>query len=143
MSALFDWLESRKELLGWLGILSIATLLAAALLGPLLAARIPVDYFVAPRRPHPSRRHPVVHGALRILKTALGAVLVVAGLAMLALPGQGLLTILLGLMLLEFPGKYRLERALVRRPLVLRVLNAMRRRAGAPPLIPPGPPGPS
>lgn len=123
-----DWLRSHQTLLEWLGILSISSLVAAVLLGPLLAARIPEDYFVAERRP------PVAHPVLRVLKTLLGAALVVAGIAMLVLPGQGILTILLGVMLMEFPGKYRLERALVRRRLVLRVLNAMRRRAGAPPL---------
>lgn len=125
---MLDWLRSHRVLLEWLGILSIASLVAAILFGPLLAARIPEDYFVAERRP------PTAHPLLRVLKTLLGAALVVAGIAMLVLPGQGLLTILLGLMLMEFPGKYKLERALVSRRFVLRILNAMRRRAGAPPL---------
>ena len=139
MSALLEWLESHRVLLEWLGILSVASVVAAVLLGPRLAARIPVDCFAASRRPHTVRRHPVVHWTLRVVKTALGAALVLAGVAMLALPGQGVLTILLGVMLLEFPGKYRMERAIVRRPVVLRVLNAMRRRAGAPPITLPGP----
>ncbi len=49
---------------------------------------------------------------------------------MLVTPGQGLLTLLIGLLLLNFPGKYRLERWLVRRPGVLRTLNWVRRRRG-------------
>ena len=36
------------------------------------------------------------------------------GVAMLALPGQGLLTMLVGIMLMNFPGKFRLEQALIR-----------------------------
>jgi hypothetical protein len=57
-------------------------------------------------------------------------VLVVAGLVMLVVPGQGLLTIVVGLMLLDFPGKYRLERWLATRPKVWQSINWLRRRAG-------------
>jgi hypothetical protein len=132
-----------KDVLWWLGVFSAASVVAAILFGPLLAARIPVDYFAGAVRPHPVRRHPVLHWTLRVVKTALGVVCIPAGIAMIALPGPGILTILLGVMLLEFPGKFRLERAIVRKPFVLKALNALRRRAGAPPLIPPGPDGPA
>jgi hypothetical protein len=37
-------------------------------------------------------------------------------LALPGVPGQGILTVLIGVMLLEFPGKRRLERAIVGRP---------------------------
>jgi hypothetical protein len=52
------------------------------------------------------------------------------GVAMLVLPGQGVLTIITGLLLLDFPGKYRFERWLVRRGPVLRGVNWLRDRAG-------------
>lgn len=71
-------------------------------------------------------------------KNALGALLLVLGAAMLVLPGQGLLTILVGLLLIDFPGKYRLERRLLGGPRVLRAINALRERWKKPPLeIPP------
>ena len=57
-----------------------------------------------------------------------------AGLAMLVLPGQGLLTMLIGLLLLDFPGKRALERRVVRRPKILAFLNRMRDRRGREPL---------
>jgi drug/metabolite transporter (DMT)-like permease len=41
------------------------------------------------------------HGWRRIARIALGVVLVIAGIAMLVLPGQGILTILLGLNLIK------------------------------------------
>ena len=63
------------------------------------------------------------------------AVFLVAGVAMLVLPGQGLLTILIGLMLISFPGKRGLERRIVGRPTILRILNGMRARRSLPPLI--------
>lgn len=53
-----------------------------------------------------------------------------AGLAMLALPGQGLLTLLLGFLMIDLPGKYRFEKWLVRRRWVHRPINWMRRSRG-------------
>jgi len=61
-------------------------------------------------------------------------VLILAGVAMLVLPGQGMLTIVLGIMLLNFPGKYRLERRVARMRPVARSINWMRARGGHPPL---------
>ena len=58
-----------------------------------------------------------------------------AGIAMLVLPGQGILTMLLGFILVDLPGKYRFERWLVTRPLALRSINLLRRRAGHDPLV--------
>jgi len=58
-----------------------------------------------------------------------------AGIAMLVLPGQGILAILGGIELMDFPGKYRLERWIVSRPAVLRSVNWLRRRMGRPPLV--------
>ena len=107
---------------------------------PWLVARIPADYFVGDRPPPPRSlrtgqpRHPASVWATRCLRNAAGLVLIAAGVAMLVLPGQGVLTILAGLMLTDLPGKRRLERSVVRRPLVLRGLNALRRRRRVEPL---------
>jgi hypothetical protein len=70
----------------------------------------------------------------RVLKNLLGLVLVLAGIAMMLLPGQGLLTVFVGLLLLEFPGKHRLERRLIGWGPIYRAINRLRRRAGRPPL---------
>ena len=61
--------------------------------------------------------------------------LVLMGLAMLVLPGQGVLTLLIGISLLDFPGKRKLEKKIVRAPTVHRAIDAIRRRAGQPPLL--------
>jgi hypothetical protein len=71
---------------------------------------------------------------LRFLKATLGVTFIIAGLAMLVLPGQGILTILVGMMLLNFPGKYQIERWLVTRRPVARSINWLRRRANKGPL---------
>jgi len=72
--------------------------------------------------------------ALLIGKNVLGYAFIVAGIIMLVLPGQGMLTILIGITLVNFPGRYRLERWFVSRRPVLRSINWLRRRAGQPPL---------
>ena len=68
-------------------------------------------------------------------KNLIGYVFVVAGIIMLMLPGQGILTIVIGITLLDFPGKYRLERWVVSRRPVLRSINWVRRRAKRGPLV--------
>jgi hypothetical protein len=111
-----------------LGVLSIVAFLATALLVPLALGRMPKDYFT--REPGASRT-PLV---LRALKNVLGVVVVLAGLAMLVLPGQGLVTIALGLGLVDFPGRRRLELAVIGRPGILKSVNRLRHKLGREPL---------
>lgn len=113
--------------------LGLLSLVVTALLLPTFIARLPVDYFADDRVAAVTPRT-LPHLALRALKNTFGVVLVVAGLLMLVLPGQGLLTILVGLVLVEFPGKRRLERAVARRPAVRAFLDGVRLRRGAPSL---------
>jgi hypothetical protein len=137
--ALVDWIGRHQALLWWLGFGSLIMFLLSPLAVAFLALRLPPDYFVAPRRQTSRlhRLHPAIWLTIVVLKNALGVVLLLAGLAMLVLPGQGLLTILMGLLLINFPGKFALERRLVSRPGVLRGINWIRRKRGSPPLIAP------
>jgi hypothetical protein len=135
--AILDWAAAHEALLWWMAGLSLAALIAAVVAVPLIVVRIPRGYFRQPRRirvPLAERRHPLLRVLLLLAKNALAAAFVAAGVAMLVLPGQGILTLLVGVMLADFPGKYRIERWLVSRPPVLRGVNWLRRRAGRPPL---------
>ena len=121
---------SNPLLAGSLIALSVVTFIGSLLLLPWLILRLPENYFVDPKR-HISRlhqTHPLVYLLLRLGKNLLGVLLLTAGIAMLVLPGQGLLTILIGISLLDFPGKFRLERSLVRRPGISKVINWIRRK---------------
>ncbi len=69
-----------------------------------------------------------------IIKNVLGVGLLLAGILMLVLPGQGLFTMFVGIMMMNFPGKYKLERWIVARGPVLKSINWMRKRAGHEPL---------
>lgn len=128
-SALF---QAHEELLALVGGLSIITFFSSLLIVPWLIVRIPHDYFDLEERRITvwTHRHPVLRWTGLLAKNLLGVVLVLLGVAMLVLPGQGLLTILIGMVLLNFPGKYRLERRLVQIGPVWRSVNWLRRRAG-------------
>jgi len=43
----------------------------------------------------------------------------------------------MGLMIMNYPGKYKLERWMIRKPLVARSLNYMRTKRGKEPLLEP------
>src|SRR4029453_9372386 len=127
------WLSGHASLLGRVGVLSVGMGVGTLVLAPLVGGRLPVDYFTQARHPAlggPRRaRGPRLLG--RLGKNLLGVLVVLAGVAMLLLPGQGLLTIAIGLMLLDVPGKGRIERRLVQRPVVWR--GAKRGTGHAPP----------
>lgn len=131
-----DGIDEHAALLGALALASLLVLLASAAVMPWVVIRIPQDYFSHPARPRRAqgRRYPIVRFLLLAGKNLAGAVLIAAGLAMLVLPGQGLLTLLVGVFLIDFPGKYALERWLVSRPGVLRAINALRTLRGRAPL---------
>lgn len=120
----------------WVALSSFVMFVGTLLVVPLAVVRIPPDYFS--RNPKENRlwqnNHPVARALLFSCKNLLGVVLILMGLVMLVLPGQGLLTILMGIMLLNFPGKHRFERKLLSQPPIYRSANWFRRRAGKPPL---------
>ncbi len=129
-------LHENMGAIGWLAVFSVVVFVGSLLFVPWLVVRIPRDYFATDPRPRTmfADRHPVLRWAALIIKNLVGALLVLAGIAMLVLPGQGVLTIMLGLMLLDFPGKHRLERRIIRLPPVRNSMNWLRRKANAPPL---------
>lgn len=117
--------------------ISIASALVSLAVVTVVLVRIPADYFTDPKHRTTHAKHPAVRILLLVLKNLLGIVVVIAGIAqsLPGVPGQGLLTIFLGIMLLNFPGKYRLERAILRRPSILGAINRIRARFGKPALI--------
>lgn len=131
------WLQDHPVTTSFIAGGSIALFVAGLIALPLLARKIPADYFAHDRRPASRFAHN--HWALRlcllVLKNLLAVILIVTGIAMLILPGQGLLTILVGFLLLDIPGKYRMEKWLIRRVVISKPINWLRKRGGFEPLI--------
>ncbi len=117
-------------------VLFVVSLLATLIIVPLVVIKIPADYFKREGQ-HPQlfgNYPPPVRMTLLILKNILGAGLVVVGVAMLVLPGQGVIVILIGVLLLDFPGKQRIERWLIGKGPILKLSNWVRDKAGKEPL---------
>jgi len=132
-------ITSNGQMLAWMTGISVVMFVTTLLLIPVLVVRIPEDYF---RREggydeELRRNRPFLYWSVLLLKNLLGVVFILAGLAMLFLPGQGILSILIGVSFTDFPGKRRLERRLVSVPKVLHSINWMRSRSGKSPLLPP------
>jgi hypothetical protein len=72
---------------------------------------------------------------VKIAKIILGLCLLVCGVVMLVLPGQGLITMLIGLSLIPFPGKHKIELNLLSRNSVRSTLNWIRIKANKEPFI--------
>ena len=131
---MLNWIQEHDTLLWSLTVVSVVTFAATLFALPLMIARIPADYFVRrPVRDWP-RGNRVRHLLLVCAKNLLGLVLLLAGLTMLVLPGQGMLTMLAGIMLLDFPGKRRWERWLIQRRPICKAANWIRARYQQPPL---------
>ncbi|GAB4160411.1 MAG: hypothetical protein Tsb009_37720 [Planctomycetaceae bacterium] len=133
---MWDWLSQHEELIWWLGVTSIVSFIGTLVAIPWVVVRIRADYFLHPEAPESSwrSRHPVIRFLILVVKNLLGGIFILAGIAMLVLPGQGILSILIGISLLNFPGKRALEFWLIRQPGVLKAVNWIRAKADRSPL---------
>ena len=101
-----------------------------------LISIIPHNYFVDKKRVSLIKmKNPLMWLPIIIIKNSIGLVLILCGILMLILPGQGVLTIITGLIFLDYPGKFRFERSLVRNKLILNSMNWIRRKLDKPDLI--------
>jgi hypothetical protein len=135
---MFEWFSDNETLTLWLLGFSILSFLATLIAVPIILVRIPEDYFSFPNRHRIQweNHQPFLRWPLILFKNLLGVIIIVLGILMLVLPGQGLLTILIGLLLLDFPGKYRVERWVVNQSTVLRGINWIRLKADKAKLLP-------
>lgn len=141
---MLDWLKELTHTLGlsgrgviWIVLFSVVTFVLSIIVTIVVLIKLPDTYFKSEHgREFWAEGHPALRWGGIVLKNLLGAVLVLLGVLMSlpAVPGQGVLTILLGVMLLDFPGKRRVELKLVSRPRVLRAINRIRGKFDRPPL---------
>lgn len=130
--SLVTWLSQNTSVIAGIGIFSFILLTTSLLATPWVLARLPANYFTKPPVIEPQT---VRRLCIATLKTLLGIIMALAGIAMMFTPGPGLVCLVLGLALCEFPGKHRLLQQLVRRPAVFSTLNWLRKKAGKPPFV--------
>ena len=124
----FNYLQ---PFIGWLAVLSLFTFILSLVLIPWVVGKLKEDCFLKLYRNDKSITQPSLASVIMlIIRNALGLFLFFAGIAMLFLPGQGLLTILLGTLLLSFPGKHKLVNNLVCQPKIQHSLDWLRKKRG-------------
>jgi len=115
-----------------LGICSLLSFVGSLVAVPWLIGRLPEDYFIGTAKKRESQRvlHPLRAFCILVLRNSLGLLFLLAGFAMLFLPGQGLITMIIGLSLLDFPGKREVMLLVVKYASVQKGLNWIRRKQG-------------
>ena len=135
---IISWSSMNSDLLFLLGSLSIFILIISVFMMVLIISFLPEDYFKSENRNLISSvqnsRYPLLKLLVLITKNFFGILLLVSGILMLVLPGQGILTIITGLVFIDYPGKYKFERKLLRQKGVINSINWIRSRLSKPPL---------
>ena len=127
-------ISNYKNFILWLGTISFFIFIFSLFSIKWLVALIPSDYFIN-RSPSKFRSsYPVIWLLSIVIKNILGYALIIGGILMLVLPGQGLFTIMIGLMLSNYPGKYFIEKRFIAIPSVLKTINWLRKKSDKPPL---------
>ena len=128
-----EWIKAHDTLLALLGGLGILMFAGSLVAIPVIIAYMPEDYFIRITR-HPMHRSPL-RKVLHALKNVFGGILLVSGLLLLLLPGQGIITIVIGLSLIDFPGKHQLQIRLVSQPRIRKSIQWIRAKVHHKPLI--------
>ena len=131
------FMDDHENIFLWLAIGSFIGFIASILLIPWIVTRIPSDYFTHPKRQKYlwCNKPPIVRFIFIFLKNIFGVMFVLGGIAMLLLPGQGILTILIGLIIMDFPYKYKVEIWIIKQPFILRSINKLRAKVNQHPLV--------
>ena len=135
---IISWSSMNSDLLFLLGSLSIFILIISVFMMVLIISFLPEDYFKSENRNLISSvqnsRYPLLKLLVLITKNFFGVMLLLSGILMLVLPGQGILTIITGLVFMDYPGKYKFERKLLRQKGVINSINWIRSRLSKPSL---------
>ena len=135
---IISWSSMNSDLLFLLGSLSIFILIISVFMMVLIISFLQEDYFKSENRNLISSvqnsRYPLLKLLVLITKNFFGILLLLSGILMLVLPGQGILTIITGLVFIDYPGKYKFERKLLRQKGVINSINWIRSRLSKPSL---------
>ena len=134
-----EWLASYSSILIGIGGLSILILIFSIIGLGWFISQIPEDYFIHEKRQADNwdKYSSDTRVIIIIVKNVIGIVMLISGLLLLILPGQGLLTMIIGLLLIDYPRKFQLEQKIISIPSVFRSLNWFRAKARKPNLLHP------
>ena len=127
-----EFIVNNKIYIVWLGTFSLIIFIFSLLSLKWLVSFIPYDYFTNNSPSKLKSEFFLIWIMLMIVKNIIGYILIVGGILMLVLPGQGLFTILIGLMLSNYPGKFYIEKRFIAIPSILKMINWLRKKTNTP-----------
>ncbi len=134
LDTLYQFITNYKKFIFWLGSISAVIFVFSLLSIKWLVALIPSDYFIKKEDSKFKKKYPFLWFLSLIIKNIFGYSLIIGGIFMLILPGQGVFTIMIGLMLSNYPGKYAIEKKFIAIPSVLKGINWLRKKSNQPPI---------
>lgn len=113
-----------------LATISMLTFVISIICIPLLVARLPRNYFQLPKHNirGDNRRLTPSYIFILLLRNIAGAFLFLAGIAMLFLPGQGVITIIIAFAMMTLPYKKVVLHKLTRHDSVQKSLDWIRKK---------------
>ena len=133
-NSLIEIFNVYKNLILWFGSISLFVFLFSLLSIKWLVSLIPEDYFINKKDSKIKTNNILIWYTVLIFKNLIGYSLILGGIMMLVLPGQGLFTIIIGLMMSNYPGKYSIEKKFIAIPTILKSINWLRRKSNKPPI---------
>ncbi len=121
--------------LQWLGVVSFLTFILSILMVPWVIGRLPDDFFLHTQKQQPQPHLKPGKIILLIIRNLLGILLLAAGILMLFIPGQGILTMLIGLLCMSFPGKQDLIKYFIKKKKLQNSLDWTRKKISRPPFL--------
>lgn len=126
----WDWISDNYRLIQWIGIASVLLFFLSLFILRCVIVQLPDDYFLNDSSVLNKRSGNLIDLVLRVAKNLFGFLLIICGIILLFIPGQGLVTIVLGAWIMDLPWIIKIKRKFVYSRLVKRTLNWIRSKNG-------------
>ena len=126
----WDWISDNYRVIQWIGLVSVVLFFLSLFILRCVIVRLPDDYFVIDYPASNKHSGNLIDLALRVAKNLFGFLLIICGIILLFIPGQGLVTIVLGAWIIDLPWIIKIKRKFVYSRLVKGALNWIRSKNG-------------
>ncbi|HIG84778.1 MAG TPA: hypothetical protein EYG40_05770 [Verrucomicrobia bacterium] len=126
----WNWISDNYRLIQWIGIASILLFFLSLFILRCVIIQLPDDYFLNDSSALNKRSGNLIDLARRVAKNLFGFLLIICGIILLFIPGQGLVTIVLGAWIMDLPWIIKIKRKFVYSRLVKKTLNWVRSKNG-------------
>jgi len=125
-----DWLSDNYHIIQRLGVASVLLFFLSLFILKYIIIKLPHDYFLNNLTNLQNSTKARKNLFLRMFKNFSGLLLIISGIILLFMPGQGLLTIALGVCMIDFPWVQGVKRRFICSIPVRKTLNWVRFKKG-------------